>query len=47
MTIPDFTGVDLGASPPPSDEWGPGPEEWESPEGIPVKSLYKIGRAHV
>ena len=39
MTIPDFTGIDLGASNP-AGEWGPGPEVWESPEGIAVKPLY-------
>jgi len=39
MTIPDFTGVELGTSAA-STDWGPGPEVWESPEGIPVKPLY-------
>ncbi|HEX3259250.1 MAG TPA: methylmalonyl-CoA mutase, partial [Pseudonocardia sp.] len=43
MTIPDFTGIDIGPEPgtsAASTEWGPGPEVWESPEGIPVKPLY-------
>jgi methylmalonyl-CoA mutase len=39
MTIPDFTGVDLGTSAA-ATEWGPGPAVWDSPEGIPVKPLY-------
>jgi methylmalonyl-CoA mutase len=39
MTIPDFTGIDLGA-PTASTEWGPGPEVWDAPEGIAVKPLY-------
>ena len=40
MTIPDFTGVDLGETGPPSGEWGPGPAVWDAPEGIAVKPLY-------
>jgi methylmalonyl-CoA mutase len=39
MTIPDFTGVDLGA-PAASTDWGPGPAVWDAPEGIAVKPLY-------
>jgi methylmalonyl-CoA mutase len=39
VTIPDFTGIELGGGAAPSD-WGPGPEVWDSPEGIPVKPLY-------
>ncbi len=40
MTIPDFTGVDLGPDDATAAEWGPGPAVWDSPEGIPVKPLY-------
>ena len=43
MTIPDFTGIDIGPEPgtsTASTEWGPGPELWEAPEGIAVKPLY-------
>jgi methylmalonyl-CoA mutase len=39
MTIPDFTGIDLGTQAAPTD-WGPGPAVWDAPEGIAVKPLY-------
>ena len=42
MTIPDFTGIDLGA-PAASSDWGPGPAAWDAPEGIAVKPLYTAG----
>ncbi|MBV9920972.1 MAG: methylmalonyl-CoA mutase, partial [Pseudonocardia sp.] len=43
MTIPDFTGVELGETEAPTGEWGPGPAEWDAPEGIAVKPLYTAG----
>jgi len=45
MTIPDFTGIDLGA-PAGSGDWGPGPAAWEAPEGIAVKPLYTAADLH-
>ena len=40
MTIPDFTGIDLGVQAA-STDWGPGPAVWDAPEGIDVKPLYR------
>ncbi len=46
MSIPDFTGVDLGSDTPPSTDWAaalgdtPVPPTWVAPEGIGVKPLY-------
>ena len=40
MTIPDFTGIDLGATGGAAADWGPGPAAWDAPEGIAVKPLY-------
>ena len=45
MTIPDFTGIDLGA-PAGSGDWGPGPAAWDAPEGIAVKPLYTAADLH-
>ena len=45
MTIPDFTGIDLGAPAGPGD-WGHGPAAWDAPEGIAVKPLYTAADLH-